>query len=161
MLTFKIDQVALCPPDPEAALALLKAMGLTEWVHDHVAAAGQVHSKNEKNEADLSFNYTGLENARELEILSYTEGVNWMMYTPSRASHLGMHCGAEELKSWRAFFSERGIGISQEVFTKSHTNPAIAGERTYNYVIFNTYPILGIDVKFIVRYSAKDGYALP
>ena len=41
--------------------------------------------------------------------------------------------------------------MAQEVMTESHTNPVIAGKRTYNYVIFDTKEILGVDVKFIVR----------
>jgi hypothetical protein len=71
--------------------------------------------------------------------------------TPRRASHIGMHCTEAELESWRAFFASRNIAVAQEVFTKSHTNPVIAGKREYHYVIFDTYGILGIDVKFIVR----------
>ena len=66
-------------------------------------------------------------------------------------SHLGMHCTADELLNWRDFFDERGIKVAQEVFTKSHTNPVIAGKRKYNYVIFDTKEILGVDLKFIVR----------
>ena len=52
--------------------------------------------------------------------------------------------------SW-ASGDERGIKVAQEVFTKSHTNPVIAGKRKYNYVIFDTKEILGVDLKFIVR----------
>jgi hypothetical protein len=33
----------------------------------------------------------------------------------------------------------------------SHTNPVISGKRWYNYVIFDTKEILGVDLKFIVR----------
>ena len=62
-----------------------------------------------------------------------------------------MHCSAEELVQWRAFFAERDIPVAQEVFTESHTNPVIAGQRWYNYVIFDTKDILGVDLKFIVR----------
>ena len=66
-------------------------------------------------------------------------------------SHLGMHCTADELELWQEFFAERGIGIAQEVVTDSHTNPVISGKRLYNYVIFDTKEILGVDLKFIVR----------
>ena len=46
--------------------------------------------------------------------------------------------------------------MAQEVFTESHTNPVIAGKRSYNYVIFDTREILGVDLKFIVRINKDD-----
>jgi hypothetical protein len=67
-----------------------------------------------------------------------------------------MHCTADELLKWRKFFRDRGIQIAQEVFTDSHSNPAIAGKRSYNYVIFDTRKILGVDLKFIVRIEVND-----
>src|SRR5690606_13518265 len=89
--------------------------------------------------------------ANELEVLHYTDGPSWMDCYAPRASHLGMHCTAVELEGWREFFDERDIQVAQEVKTQSHTNPHIAGKRWYNYVIFDTYEILGSDIKFIVR----------
>jgi hypothetical protein len=151
MPTLKIDQIAICPPDPEAARELLDAMGCGDWAHDDVTATGTVFGQEATNKAHLQFNYTALERARELEVLEYVEGDNWMArYGPS-ASHLGMHCTEEELAEWRAFFTERGIKVAQEVQTLQHTNPVIAGKRQYHYVIFDTRYILGIDLKFIVR----------
>ena len=150
-LKFKIEQVALCPPDPEAAIELLTAMGAGEWARDHVVAKGEVVGEPGGNEADLAFEYNMLKGANELEVLHYTDGDNWMHDRAPRASHLGMHCTEVELEGWREFFEERGIPVAQEVRTESHSNPVIAGKRWYNYVIFDTYHILGIDVKFIVR----------
>ena len=66
------------------------------------------------------------------------------------------HSFSKELEKWKEFFHQRAIKISQEVFTDSHTNPVIAGKRSYNYVIFNTRPILGVDLKFIVRINKDD-----
>lgn len=157
-MKFKIEQIALCPPDPVAAEELLRAMGAEEFVHDHVKASGSVFADdNCKNEADLAFEYSMLSDARELEILSYTKGANWMDLRknadPHRVSHLGAHCTEQELDRWRTFFAERGFSVAQEVWTDSHTNPAIAGKRRYNYVIFDTHPILGVDIKFIVRHE--------
>lgn len=151
-LQFKIEQVALCPDDPEAAIELLTAMGAGEWARDHVIANGEVFEDGgQRNEADLAFEYSMLKGANELEVLHYTDGDNWMHDHAPRASHLGMHCTEVELEGWREFFEERGIPVAQEVRTESHSNPVIAGKRWYNYVIFDTYHILGIDVKFIVR----------
>lgn len=153
MLNFKIEQVALFPPDPETALAFLKEIGLEEWSKDHVVATGKVFGVHGTNEADLQFNYTGLSDARELEVLHYTSGPNWMENhgRDNSVSHLGMHVTAEELEEWRQWFSSKRIQVAQEVFTESHTNPVIAGKRKYNYVIFSTRHILGVDLKFIVR----------
>lgn len=151
-MKFKIEQIAIYPADADAALQLLNDLGAGEWANDHVVALGQVYGRKRVNEADLAFNYDLVE-GKEFEILHYSNGDHWMASNgrgPS-VSHLGMHCTADELVKWREFFAERNIGVAQEVMTQSHTNPFIAGKRTYNYVIFDTKAILGVDLKFIVR----------
>lgn len=152
-MQFKIEQIAICPAHPALAIELLRELGLTEWANDHVVAEGRVYGDFVgENEADLAFNYQAF-GGKEFEVLNYTNGENWMKYgtRPNSVSHLGMHCTAEELVEWREFFRQREIYVAQEVFTKSHTNPVIAGKRSYNYVIFDTKSILGVDLKFIVR----------
>lgn len=156
-MQFKVEQVALCPIDADRAIKLLAEMGMTEWVEDFVYAEGSVGStRDASNLAHLSFNYQGLEGARELEVLDYRHGDNWMEGKRGRISHLGMHCSAEELEGWREFFTKRHIGVAQEVDTKAHGNPAIAGQRWYHYCIFDTRPILGVDIKFIVRKDSPE-----
>ena len=166
-LQFKIEQVALCPADPERAIALLSKMGLSEWARDHVVASGHVRGCGNSNEADLAFNYQStkeygdpklsmadgmtLTKPLELEVLHYTTGRNWMSDHGPSVSHLGMHCTEQELLAWRDFFAAEGIQEAQSVRTLSHTNPVIKDSRRYNYVIFDTREILGVDVKFIVR----------
>lgn len=154
-MKFFIEQIALCPPNPAAAINLLKQLGLDDWVKDHVVAGGRVYGEPGKNEADLAFNY---QNTRpegkplELEVLHYTTGPNWMAGRPPMVSHLGMHCTAEELEKFRRRFADMGIRVAQEVFTESHTNPFLLEQkRKYQYVIFDTRDILGTDLKFIVR----------
>ncbi len=151
-MKFIIEQIAIVPPRAAQAIELLTEMGLGEWARDHVCASGTVFGIPGDNAADLAFNYEASSSKPlEFEVLDYTSGRNWMdIHLPS-VSHLGMHCTEEELERWRAFFTSRGINVAQEVRTKSHTNPVIAGKRLYTYVIFNTRPILGVDVKFIVR----------
>jgi hypothetical protein len=152
-MKFMIEQIAICPKDPVRAKELLAAIGADEWAEDHVVATGKVFGEDGTNEADLSFNYD-IFSGREFEVLDYTAGKNWMdNLTRGRnnVSHLGMHCSADELVQWRAFFKERNIPVAQEVLTQSHTNPVISGKRWYNYVIFDTKDILGVDLKFIVR----------
>lgn len=172
-MRFFIEQIALCPPDPVRAIALLKLLGLDEWAHDVVVASGSVYAEGPvTNRAVLAFNYQatrGITNKvassggndinpseakpLELEVLHYTEGRNWMDVNVPSVSHLGMHCSAQELAEWTAKFEAFGIKWAQNVLTKSHTNPAIAGKRWYNYRIFHTRPILGVDLKFIVRHG--------
>lgn len=165
MPKFKIQQIALCIPNAKEAQEFLCKIGLDEWFHDHVVASGLVFEQCGTNEADLRFNYQagtgGDEEAGkplELEILDYTEGPNWMgvnveqgFCSGSDVSHLGMHVTEEELLEWRALMSSEGIAVAQEVITNSHTNPAIKDSRRYNYVIFDTRDIIGVDLKFIVR----------
>lgn len=159
---FKIEQIALCPPDPEKAIELLTALGMTDWVRDIVVAQGQVRREGEDRElrpgeknqetnvAHLAFNYQAF-HGKELEVLHYAAGANWMSAHGPSVSHLGMHCDAADLFTFKEFFKRRGIKIAQEVKTLSHNNPEIAGKRWYQYCIFDTRAILGVDLKFIVR----------
>lgn len=157
-MKFMIEQVALCPPDPEAAIKLLSALGLRDWVNDIVTAQGEVYGKYASNKAALSFNYQSPAPTKplELEVLHYLEGSNWMDERGRRnsVSHLGMHCTPAELAEWRKIFEDNQVPVVQEVFTNSHTNPEIADKRRYHYVIFGTRKVLGVDLKFIVRYAA-------
>ncbi len=155
---FKIEQIALCPTNPTKARKLLEDLGLTEWFVDNVHATGVVRGAIGENHALLQFNYqagNGSDVAAgkplELEVLHYTNGNNWMLKNPNTVSHLGMHCSAEELEQFRAYFYHNGIGIAQEVKTLAHTNAAIKDTRRYQYAIFDTKEILGVDLKFIVR----------
>jgi len=163
---FKIQQVALFPYDAKRAKKLLCDLGLDQWTLDTVKANGQVFGRDAENTAELHFNYqagNGADEAAgkplELEILDYTEGDNWMEENSSSldsVSHLGMHCTAAELEQFRSYFAAEGIAVAQEVITQSHTNPVIDGQRRYNYVIFDTRDIIGVDLKFIVRLT-QDG----
>lgn len=154
-MKFFIEQIALCPSDPKKAIQLLSDLGLGEWVGDHVVAEGKVYGQSGKNEADLAFNYQNTRDGGkplELEVLHYTTGPNWMAHRRPMVSHLGMHCTVEELAEFRRKFADMDIRVAQEVFTQSHTNPFLLEQkRKYQYVIFDTYDILGVDLKFIVR----------
>jgi hypothetical protein len=154
MPQFYIEQIAIAPRDPAAAKKLLQDMGFGEWTEDHVVASGNVYGLPGRNEANLSFNYEVMPEDGEFEVLDYTTGPNWVDTSTPRnvVSHLGMHCTAAELQEWRDFFAARGIRVAQEVVTESHTNPfLVSNGRKYNYVIFDTRDILGVDCKFIVR----------
>lgn len=154
-MKFQVEQIALCPKDPAAARAFLSAIGLDIWVEDHVVARGLVYGTGPSvNEADLAFNYQATPEEikpLELEVLHYTDGPNWMDAHAPSVSHLGMHCSEEELVAWREKFAALGVEVAQEVLTLSHTNEQIKDSRRYNYVIFDTRDILGVDLKFIVR----------
>lgn len=157
-LQFRIEQIALAPVDHERGVRLLSDLGLTEWFKDNVVADGHVYGVPGANSALLQFNYqagNGNDPAGkplELEVLKYVDGNNWLRHRPNNTtSHLGMHVTAEELAEFRAYFNREGIPVAQEVFTQAHTNPNIRDERRYNYVIFDTHQIIGVDLKFIVR----------
>lgn len=154
-MNFFIEQVALCPRNPAKAIELLQEIGLVSWVQDHVVAEGRVHGVPGKNEADLAFNYDSTRpegKPLELEVLHYTRGPNWMEQHVGSVSHIGMHCTAEELDEFRRKFADLGYKVAQEVFTESHTNPFLVETgRKYQYVIFDTRSVLGVDLKFIVR----------
>lgn len=153
-MKFKIEQLALNPADAGDAFRLMNLLGLTDWSHDMASAAGAVFGKSGSNVASLSFNHET--EKLELEILNYREGENWLAAPNNNndlsiASHIGMHCSAEELEQWRAKFTAFGVKVAQEVVTTNHTNPNVPEGRRYKYVIFDTRDIIGLDVKFIVR----------
>ncbi len=156
-MKFKIQQIALAinPERRADAMELLRVLGIDEWVHDTVEAEGKVHQMKAANTANLSFNYTALEEAKELELLTYVKGRNWLTTDTTimrtQASHIGMHCTEEELLLWRNVLCPR-LAIAQEVYTQSHSNPEIAGKRWYHYLIFAARAIIGVDIKFIVRH---------
>lgn len=153
-MKFIIEQIAIAPMNRARAMELLRDLGACTWAHDHVTALGRVFGLAAQNEADLAYNYE-MNRADgkplEFEVLDYTKGMNWIGGTKPVVSHLGMHCTPEELEEWRTFFQARGISIAQEVETQAHTNPVIKDSRRYQYVIFHTRHILGVDLKFIVR----------
>ncbi len=155
-MKFHIEQIAIMPRDPIAARELLAAMGAVEWAQDHVTATGEVFGENiGVSEAELSFNYQmNRQDGKpiEFEILHYVkDSEHWLEGAAPSVSHLGMHTSAEDLEKWRKFFADRGMTIAQELVTRHHTNPVIAGKKWYNYVIFDTRRILGVDIKMIVR----------
>lgn len=154
-MNFKIQQIAIAPKNSKAAIALLAAIGLTDWIKDTVSARGTVVNNAGEiyNAAELSFNYQAAadDGKLEFEVLDYKVGPNWLQGRAQSVSHLGMHCTEEELVEWRKVFTEHNIGVAQEVFTEAHSNPAIKDSRRYHYVIFGTRHILGVDLKFIVR----------
>lgn len=155
-MKFKIEQIAICPPNPTAAKQLLSEMGAGDWADDVVVASGEVFGEADcTNVAALSFAYGLGAPALEFEVLHYQVGENWMANQAYRVSHVGMHCTAAELEEWRRFFLHRDIHVAQEVRTQIHTNPTIAGSRWYHYVVFDTFAILGVDIKFIVRRDTK------
>jgi len=146
-----IEQIAIAPLNQIAAKKLLDDLGIDFPVHDEVSAKGKVYGTAANNLADLDFNYTTLENATELELLYYKDGDNWIDEQQPCVSHFGMHVTYEQLAEFAEVFAKHEIEIAQEVKTVNHTNPSIAGSRWYHYVIYETYPILGVDLKFIIR----------
>ena len=159
MNRFFVEQIAVAVPNVTKAKALMARIGAMAWHDDTVVAKGEVFGVASENVANLHFNYelgNPEQKPLEFEILDYQRGGNWVDSIPRYddqgvVTHLGMHCTADELVKWRELFAEENIGVAQEVETQSHTNPVIAGKRTYNYVIFSTRGILGVDLKFIVR----------
>lgn len=157
---FQIEQVALKCPDPEAFKSALGVLGLTEWSEDHVVARGTVFGEPVANEADLNFNYDL--GPFEFELIKYTNGENWLQRrsdhdVPYGLSHLGLHVKPDQdLDKIIREFQDMGFEPAQELRTLSHTNPAIAGKRTYRYVILDTHRAFGFDLKLIQRINQED-----
>lgn len=149
----KIQQIAIGTRYPGELIENLKKIGLTEWAQDTVIAKGEVFGEEGENTAQLNFNY---QLGFELEILKYLEGPNWHQARAPHdgvdfLSHMGLHVSAEEMINMKTKMKRLGIGIAQEVYTKSHTNPHIKGKRKYHYVVFDSRDQIGFDLKLIER----------
>ena len=161
---FKIEHIALQPKLPMRARQLLKKLGLTDWVNDEMSVYGRVWSnEHEQGKVDLDFNYQadcdrtndkGDRRPLELEIMTCTEGANWMGDDEGNfISHFGMQVTHEQLEEVEAIMSVEGIQIAQSVITLAHKNPHIKDSRRYKKVIFDTRSILGVDLEFNVLLS--------
>lgn len=165
---FRIEQVAIAPKNPKAAIELLSEMGIINpegWIYDVASGRGAIAHWDESEPSgpiydfkeivgSLAFNYDLLA-GKEFEVLEYGESQdNWLLHNGglNSVSHFGMHCEEEELDYWIEFFKIRNIPIAQRVRTESHTNLSIQGKREYEYVIFDTREIIGVDIKLIVRH---------
>src|ERR1700730_12836637 len=106
---FKIEHIALQPRDPDKALRLLEALGLTDWINDEMTVYGRVwDSESRMGKVDLEFNYqadcdrkadNGARRPIELEIMTCTSGVNWMSHNEGNfISHFGMQVTHEQLE---------------------------------------------------------------
>lgn len=151
-----LDQIAFYAPDATAEEKVKGMFGLreAEWTEDFVTGRVSVFGEPEQvSQAKLLFNYDlGI----ELEILTYTLGPNWHRHRAKRGegppinpgcepfvSHIGFHVNEEELPF-------RLEPAAQRMVTTFHSNPAIA-DRRYEYVIYDTFHSLGVDLKYIKR----------
>ena len=160
-MKFKIEQIAINPPNSKKAKKLLEEIGFAATIEDIVRAEGEVFGEKAQNTAELSFAYQQNDSPLEFETLRYIQGNNWLednyLVREGSVSHIGMHVNADELEKWKNFFLERNISIAQEVKTVNHTNEfLISSGRKYHYVIFDTREILGVDLKFIVRIQGEN-----
>jgi hypothetical protein len=145
-----IEQVAIASGNPQQIIEQMSIFGCNKWHHDEVVAKGKVFGVEAENVAELHFNY---QLGFELEILKYNQGPNWHQqrnpncYTgPAFLSHMGLHATPEHMEQ---LYNK--LPIAQEVWTHSHSNPAIAGKRKYHYVVFDTRDMFGFDLKLIER----------
>lgn len=151
-----LDQIAFYAPDSIAEANIKKMLGIdeAEWTVDHVSGRCRVFGGDEREStARLQFNYDlGI----EVEILRYLSGPHWHLqraiskHGPNVffgsipfVSHIGFHVNDEELPNLP-------FQVAQEMVTVEHSNPAIAG-RSYQYVIYDTKDMLGVDLKYIKR----------
>lgn len=152
-----LDQLAFYAPNDAAAEEVMETFGLldADWTVDYVVGRCSVYGGTmEESCARLLFNYDlGI----ELEILTYLSGPNWHDYRWRKPmndapnpygdkafmSHIGFHVNDEDLPNLP-------FEVAQRMVTESHSNPAIAN-RSYEYVIFDTYDQIGHALKYIKR----------
>lgn len=160
----KMDQVAFYCATEDAERRIKESFGLAEreWINDEVTANSIVMNLDGSfdltvNKGLLQFNY---DLGVELEILRYTDGLNWVQQRngadPSLpfVNHVGIHLGDDE-----EFPDMPGSLLVQETRTISHTSAYLTKEgspgfgRLYHYKIWELQ--LGSYVKYIRRINPK------
>lgn len=152
------DQIAFAAHNNNDVANIKRILRLeeAEWIEDEVVARGTVLGEfgECENRAHLRFCYAY---GAEIEILQYLEGPNYLdrpgAFIPGgQICHIGFHASkAEQIPEWmkdRAFPS----AILQKVRTVSHTNEfLIKNGRKYDYTIYATQHLLGVNLKVIER----------
>jgi hypothetical protein len=157
---FGIEQIALVNPPGLGLMSVLKILGATHWSEDHVTTRARVWGGPVvEQRAHLAFNYQ-LIPGKELELIKYESGSNWLDKAQVGAglSHMGLHVeNIEEATAKLEDSAHAEVAIAQDAVTIAHTNPAIKDSRRYRYRIFNTRQWLGFDLKFIQRHIITPG----
>jgi len=173
------DQLAIATRFPST---LMKWIGGSTWSHDHAYSRAVVAGYPEPKEVEfkLFYNYEQDIPFKELELIQFlslhnfhsvsNRGISPLgLYAPSLyeklgsmgvdmpfISHLGIHCTEEEGKDWRFHLGQRDIHPVWEDTSYKHTNPIIAGKRTYHNIIFGSREALGFDFKACIRINANE-----
>jgi hypothetical protein len=174
------DQIAICVNNPDA---WMEAIGGT-WQHDTASSRTRIFEEDPiYSVIDLHYNYDQPREEldfKELELIRLVGGRNWheetdtkfsplALYAPEIynklrgvsfsgffLSHLGIHSTEQEADHWRTLMMEYGLYVAQENWSYHHTNPVIAGKRTYHDVIFSSRNALGFDMKVTVRHTPEE-----
>jgi hypothetical protein len=151
-----LDQIAFYASDGMEEVRIKESLGLrdAEWTEDFVTGRVSVFSEPENvSKAKLLFNYDlGI----EVEILTYLEGPNWHRHRDKHGIGPCTRPGCHAFQSHIGFHVNDGdipvlpFPVAQTMTTTFHSNPAIT-DRRYQYVIYDTLDILGVDLKYIKR----------
>lgn len=161
------DQLAIAVDNPEF---VMRVIGGNFWTKDHVKSNVRTRGPIEFN---LFYNYEQDIPFKELELIQFLSNNNFHsavnksisplgLYAASLykklsildtvfISHIGIHCTDTESKEWILHFKQFDIWPIHEDTSYSHTNPAIAGKRTYHNIIFGSRKTLGFDFKACIR----------
>jgi len=148
----QIDQIAIHDSREFAAQKMLNLMGAGSWSEDTVVAKGILLYDGMyikcANTAVLKFNYRMIP-GKELELIHYVAGKNFLAFkTPGGLSHFGVH--VISIIDLRAFMSERGFILVQEVISQSHQSFSVPAGRRYHYAIYE-HPSTHMRWKLIQR----------
>jgi len=157
----KFDQLAYYAHNEVQVAQLKQYLGLedAEWIEDEVRGDVYLPEEPGKTLGDWGLHGWSRGHLRfcyaygiELEILTYLSGPHWhqgdLAFRQGMPflSHVGIHCDEGE-EPWCP--TER---LVQQMTTRVHTNPYLVERgRTYNYLIYDTRPLLGHYTKFIYR----------
>ena len=151
-----LDQLAFYAADAMAVEKVKRMLGLenADWTEDFVTGHVSVFGEpGNISKARLLFNY---DLGHEVEILTYLQGPNWHRHRDKEGNGPSTKPGAEPFVSHIGFhvndlpLPTLAWPVAQRLTTTFHSNEAIK-DRRYEYVIYDTYHSLGVDLKYIKR----------
>lgn len=141
---------------------MLRDIGLTDWFVDNVTAKGKMHERENIEVMEQCFStYEADDNSEirtpvALELSRHIAGPTYNGIQRNFVSHLGMYVTEEQLDRFRIYFDNKWVAVLMDMDTTNHSDPSTNVTARFHYVVFDTRPIIGVDLMFIVRKDIID-----
>lgn len=148
----EFHQVAMYTKDLNRAVEAMRMLGYNDWHEDTADLDGFYVGKKCRIQARMAFNYQMLP-GKELEFVEYFDHPD-DRYRDLPAgpfiSHMSVYVDDVE-KAVLDIDSQHGMLPFHEFETSGHTNPRVAGKKSFKEAIYNFRQSLGFNIKLIEK----------